>query len=142
MICLGVLGGKMQSPQSLEWDRLLKKLFDEVDDYLEDKYGDLYPLHPNRMKRGKTANKEMDGLINIGASFSAGFGTKYGRGYVIDLHLSTLIKVNEETKKSIETDSVKMIKKLLPNYFPGRELNILKDGTIYKLCGDLSLGTL
>ena len=94
------------------------------------------------MKRGRTANKEMDGLINIGASFSAGFGTTYGRGYVLDLHLSTLTKITEETKKNIEIDSVRMIKKLLPTYFPGRELNILKDGTIYKLCGDLSLGTL
>ena len=41
----------MQSPQSIEWDRKLKDMFDEVDDYLEDKFGDLYLLHPNRMQR-------------------------------------------------------------------------------------------
>ncbi len=91
---VGLYGGKMQSSQSIEWDRRLKRLFDEVDDYLEDKYGDLFPLHPNRMKRGNTSNKEMDGLFNIGASFSPGYGTELGRGYVVDLHLSTLTRVD------------------------------------------------
>lgn len=130
----------MISSQSIEWDRQLKKLFDEVDDYLEDIYGGKYPLHPNRMKRGRTSNKEMDGLINIGASFSAGYGSELGRGYVVDIHLSTLIKVDKEIKNSIEIDAVNKIKTLLPEYFPGRELDIKKDGSIYKICGDLSLG--
>ncbi|MGL1894128.1 MAG: hypothetical protein OCD02_21040 [Spirochaetaceae bacterium] len=132
----------MQSSQSIEWDRQLKKLFDDVDDYLEDKYGDLYPLHPNRMKRGLTSNKEMDGLINIGASFSPGYGTEFGRGYVIDLHLSTLVGVDSETKNQIEINAIKMVGKLLDKYFPGRALDIKKDGVIYKICGDLSLGSL
>lgn len=138
----GALDGKMLSPQSREWDRLLKKIFDEVDDYLEDTYGGLFPLHPNRMKRGKTSNKEMDGLINIGASFSAGYGSEFGRGYVIDIHLSTLVEVDNETMNSIETNAIKMIKKLIPVYFPNRKLEIKKDGSVYKLCGDLSLGAL
>lgn len=132
----------MQSSQSIEWDRKLKELFDEVDDYLEDKFGDIFPLHPNRMKRGDTSNKEMDGLFNIGASFSPGYGTELGRGYVVDLHLSTLTRVDFDTKKSIEIDAVKLVKKLLPKYFPNREIDIKKDGCIYKICGDLSLGTL
>lgn len=130
----------MQSHQSIEWDRRLKSLFDEVDDYLEDRYGDLFPLHPNRMKRGETANKEMDGLFNIGASFSAGFGTELGRGYVVDLHLSTLTRIDEDTRNSIETSAIKLIKQLLPKYFPERELLISRDGNVYKIHGDLSLG--
>lgn len=132
----------MISSQSIEWDRKLKKLFDEVDDYLEDLYGNKYPLHPNRMKRGDTSNKEMDGLINIGASFSAGYGSEFGRGYVIDIHLSTLVRVDDETTNSIEENAITKIKTLLPKYFPGRELDIKKDGSIYKICGDLSLGEL
>ncbi|MBN2834578.1 MAG: hypothetical protein JXR48_06385 [Candidatus Delongbacteria bacterium] len=132
----------MQSYQSIEWDRTLKKMFDEVDDFLEDKYGDKYPLHPNRMKRGSTSNKEMDGLINIGASFSAGYGTELGRGYVIDLHLSTLSRVDGAFRDSIEQSAIEMIKKLLPKYFPNRELEVKKDGNIYKIYGDLSLGKL
>ncbi|QEN05793.1 hypothetical protein EW093_14145 [Thiospirochaeta perfilievii] len=132
----------MESAQSIEWDRRLKKMFDEVDDFLEDKYGHLYRLHPNRLKRGETSNKEMDGLFNIGASFSPGYGTEFGRGYVIDLHLSTLAKVEPRVKNEIELDAISMVKSLLSKYFPKRELDIKKDGTVYKLCGDLSLGTL
>lgn len=132
----------MLSPQSIVWDRQLKKLFDEVDDFLEDEYGGLYPLHPNRMKRGDTSNKEMDGLINIGASFSPGYGSNYGRGYVIDVHLSTLIRVNSEIKDSIEINAIRKIKTLLPTYFPNRVLEVKKDGSVYKICGDLSLDKL
>jgi len=132
----------MESYQSLEWDRKLKKLFDEVDDFLEDKYGSLYPLHPNRMKRGETANKEMDGLFNVGASFSLGYGTEFGRGYVIDLHLSTLSRIDSATKDNIEKEAIDKIKGLLPKYFSGREIYVKKDGCIYKICGDLSLGSL
>lgn len=129
-------------PKSVEWDKKLKSLFDEVDDYLEDTYGELYPLHPNRMKRGETYNKAMDGLFNIGASFSAGFGTEYGRGYVIDLHMSTLTHVGSEVKEKIQKDAIEKIKHLLPVYFPGRDLEVKKDGCVYKICGDLSLGSL
>ena len=132
----------MQSSQSIVWDRLLKALFDEVDDFLEDKYEGIYTLHPNRMKRGATSNKEMDGLINIGASFSPGFGSEIGRGYVVDLHLSTLEHVSHEIKEEIEGEAIKKIRKLLPKYFPNRDLRIKKDGSVYKIYGDLSLGTL
>lgn len=132
----------MLSSQSIEWDRQLKRLFDDVDDYLEDKYGDLFPLHPNRMRRGDTSNKEMDGLINIGASFSPGYGSIYGRGYVIDLHLSTLIKVNSNTRNSIEVDAINKIKKLISVYFPFGNLEVKRDGCIYKICGDFSIGKL
>ncbi len=131
----------MVGPESIEWDRKLKSLFDEVDDYLEDLFGSLYPLHPNRMKRGETANKEMDGLINIGASFSPGYGTEYGRGYVIDLHLSTLFKVDNVVKKNIEDCAIDKIKELLPKYFTNRILEVKKDGSVYKIVGDLSLNT-
>jgi len=132
----------MLSSQSIEWDRSLKKMFDEVDDFLENKFGDLFILHPNRLSRGQTSNKEMDGLFNIGASFSPGFGSKLGRGYVVDLHLSTLEKVDSKTKEEIVTQAIELIKELLPKYFPGRTLKIDKDGSSYKIYGDLSLGEL
>ncbi|MDC7222732.1 MAG: hypothetical protein PQJ60_03260, partial [Spirochaetales bacterium] len=59
----------VQHPKSKEWDDKLMAMFDRIDDFLEDKYGDKYLLHPNRMKRGTTANKSMDGLFNVGASY-------------------------------------------------------------------------
>ena len=62
------------------WEHKLKSIFDKIDDFLEEKYGKLYELHPRRAKVGKTSNKEHDGLFNIGASYSLGFGSKYGAG--------------------------------------------------------------
>ena len=57
-----------------EWERKLKRVFDDIDDYLEEKYGHLYTLHPARAERGETSNKEQDGLFNVGATFSARAG--------------------------------------------------------------------
>ncbi|MDC7218506.1 MAG: hypothetical protein PQJ59_01100 [Spirochaetales bacterium] len=132
----------VQHPKSKEWDDNLRKMFDRIDDYLEDKYGGLYPLHPNRMKRGTTSNKSMDGLFNVGASYSSGFGSKYGKGYVIEIYLSTLAGVDPEVRLQIEGEVEGMVEKFLPEYFPGRNLDCEKDGHVLKIFGDLSLGAL
>ena len=42
-----------------ELDKKLKKIFDSIDDYLENNYGSLYSLHPNRPARNKTANRQV-----------------------------------------------------------------------------------
>ena len=70
----------MYHPKMMEWDKKLKAIFDRIDDKLEDRYGELFPLHPTRAERGTTSNKESDGLFNVGASFTAGYGSKLGRG--------------------------------------------------------------
>jgi len=122
------------------FDRKLKKLFDEVDDYLEDKYGQRYPLHPRRARRGNTSNKASDGLFNVGASFSAGFGSEHGRGYIVDIDMVTLTDVPDEIEEQIEDDAVDFIRKKLPHYFPDRDLEVRRDGRTFKILGDLSLG--
>ena len=43
----------------------------------------------------------LEHLFDVGASFSAGFGSEHGRGYVVDLDMLTLDKVPEEIKKHI-----------------------------------------
>src|SRR6056297_3944083 len=91
------------------FDKRLKAVFDAADDYLEEKYGSMYPLHPARVKRGATANKETDGLFNIGASFTAGYGSEHGRGYVIDVDMVTLTEVPDEVEEEIEEDAVRYI---------------------------------
>lgn len=126
--------------KQVQFDKKMKKLFDEVDDILENEYGDLFPLHPNRAKRGKTANKEADGLFNIGTTFTAGYGSKYGRGYVIDIKISTLSKITKDTKEEIETEAINLIKAKLPVFFPSRELEVVKDYLAYKIIGDFNLG--
>ena len=130
----------LRHAKALAWERKLKRLFDKVDDHLEDAYGESYDLHPARPDRGTTANKEDDGLFNIGASFSAGFGSQYGRGYVIDVRMSTLDHVPRDVRESIEAFVVRDVQELLPKFFPGKELTVKKDGSIFKITGDLSLG--
>jgi len=125
-----------------KFNRKLKALFDELDDYLEDKYGGHYPLHPGRARRGNTANKEQDGLFNVGAAFSPGFGSEKGRGYVVDIDMVTLADVPDDVEEEIEEEAVDFIRNRLPQYFPDRDLQVTRDGRSFKIFGDLSLGTL
>jgi hypothetical protein len=124
-----------------QFESRLKELFDEVDDYLEDKYGERFPLHPSRARRGATSNKESNGLFNVGAAFSAGYGSVHGRGYVIDIDMVTLVFVPDELKDEIEIEVVEQVRKMLPHYFPHRKLEVSRDRNTFKISGDLSLGS-
>ena len=131
----------MNHPKKAEFDRRMKELFDEVDHFIEDIYGDKYSLHPVRPARGETANPEADGLFDIWANFTPGFGSELGRGYFIDFRISTLEKVCEEDRRIIYKAIVNKVKKLLPVYFPERELTVKRDKHHFKILGDFSLGT-
>ena len=130
----------MWHPKTIEFDNQLKRLFDEVDHYIEELYGDKYPLHPMRPGRGETANPEADGLFNIGANFTPGFISEHGRGYLIDVKISTLEKVDENVRREIYEAAAEKVKELLPIYFPERELTVRRDGNHFKILGDFSLG--
>jgi hypothetical protein len=132
----------LRHPETLKWEKKLKILFDEIDDYLESTYGGMYPLHPSRAKRGATSNKEHDGLFNVGASFSTGLGSEHGPGYVIEIRLVTLSHVSEDLREEIEEEVVSLAREKLKEYFPGKKLEIARDGNVYKIYGDLSLGNL
>ncbi|WP_319561174.1 hypothetical protein [Marispirochaeta sp.] len=132
----------MRHPKLQQWDDTMKKMFDEIDNHLEDEWGDHFPLHPNRAGRGKTSNKEQDGLFNVGTFFSAGYGSELGRGYVIDIHMVTLSRIPDEVREEIEEEVVSLVRELLPKYFPDRDLKISRDGNVYKIHGDFSLGNL
>ena len=120
----------------------LKELFDEVDSCIEDRYGDRYPLRPTRPGRGETANPEADGLFNIGANFTPGFISELGRGYLIDVSIATLEKVDEDVRREIYEAVTNKVVELLPVYFPDRELTVNRDGAQFKIQGDFSLGTI
>lgn len=130
----------MRHPKALGWEDKLKAVFDRIDDRLEERYGKKYPLHPNRPPRGATANREADGLFNVGAAFSAGYGSKIGRGYVVEIILATPARVPANVRERIEREVVSMIESELATEFPGRELRVSRDGPVYKIHGDLSLG--
>ena len=129
----------MNNPKMKEWEHTLRKIFDRIDDHLEDKYGYLFPLHPSRPQRGSTSNKSSDGLFNVGAAFSAGFGSKFGRGWIVDVTMVTLSKVSEDIKEQIYSKVISELSRLLKEYYPDRDIKVEKDGNVFKIFGDLGL---
>lgn len=122
-----------------EWESKLKRVFDRVDDYLEEKYGRKYPLHPARPARGTTSSKAHDGLFDLGASFTAGYGSERGPGYVVEVRMVTLTRVPHYIRSRIEDEVVERLREELPKEFPDRGLQVERDGQVYKIHGDLRL---
>ncbi len=121
------------------WEENLRKIFSELDHILEEKYGSLFPLNPVRAQHGRTNNPEDSGLFDVGAAYSAGFGSEYGEGYVIEIRWATLTPVPEETRKEAELIVEEYLGKRLPEKFPGKQLRVVRDGTLMKIIGNLSL---
>jgi hypothetical protein len=129
----------VRHPQLERWETRLMAVFNRIDDHLEETYGHLYPLHPARPARGSTSSKAQDGLFNIGASYSAGFGSRLGAGYVVEVRMVTLSRVPEEVRGRIEAEVADLLRRELPREFPGRRLEVARDGNLFKIHGDLRL---
>jgi len=130
----------MMSAQQQKLENELRRMCDDLDHYLEDTFGDRYPLHPNRPPRGKAARVAYDGLFSTGTKFTLGYGSDTGRGYLVDIDIITLSRVNPEDREDIEQAAVSHLQKIIGQYFPDRKLDIQKDGRVYKIIGDFSLG--
>jgi len=126
--------------RAVRWEESLRRVFARVDERLESKYGRDYPLHPARPKHGTTASPEADGLFDLGAAFTAGYGSKHGAGYVVQITMATLAAIPKAVRESMEREVVDMLKAELPAAFPGRDLRVERDGPVFKIVGDLSLG--
>ena len=129
----------MRHRKAKAWEKKLKSVFDEIDAELEKVYGDLFSLHPARSPAESTANPEMDGLFNVGASYSAGFGSRLGPGYVVDIRLSTLERVPKELKEQLRNRVEDLLNQKLPAAFPGKTLRVDKERSHLRIHGDLSL---
>ncbi len=129
----------MRHIRAKAWELKLKSVFDEIDRELEHEYRGKYGLHPARPESGKTGNPEMDGLFNIGASYSAGFGSNLGPGYVVDIRLSTLERVPKEVKLELRDRVQEMLTEKLPKAFPGKGLKINRENDHLRITGDLGL---
>ncbi|MBT8043267.1 MAG: hypothetical protein KJN98_08860 [Pontiella sp.] len=129
----------MRHRKAKEWEKKLKSVFDEIDVSLEAAYGDRFDLHPSRSHKGTTSNPEMDGLFNVGASYSAGFGSRFGPGYVVDIRFSTLRKVPNQLKDELRDRVQVMLIEKLPHAFPGKELHVDREHNHLRIHGDLSL---
>ena len=78
-------------PKQEELEKKLSDLCQALDNHLEDKYGEHYKIHPNRLKRGKGANPSFDGLFSTSLAFTLGYGSKYGRGYVMNVEIRSYL---------------------------------------------------
>ncbi len=126
----------MTHPSRVALEQALQKIADSTDDALEDAFGERYNLHPNRLKRGKTQNKSNDGLFNAGFTFTPGYGSTYGRGYVLQFHISTLDRVPTEVFTLFEQFAAQHIQSILPQYFLTDAVELVREKTHYKLVGD------
>ena len=131
----------MRHPKFIKWEKNLKRIIDNLDDILEDKYGDRFQLHPARSPRGKTSSKAQDGLFDIVANYSLGIGSKHGKGYIVDIHMSTLKHIPFEIRQEIDEIILITLREKLPECFPGKNLNVAKEANVIKIYGDLNLGT-
>jgi hypothetical protein len=130
----------VRHPWLIEFEATLKRLFDSIDDRLEEEYGHDYRLHPARPGRGKTSSRAQDGLFNLGATFTPGYGSKLGRGYIVQVEMATLENVPADVRESIEQEVADLVNEKLPFYFPHRRLRVDRDRNVYKIHGDLRLG--
>jgi hypothetical protein len=129
----------MRHIKAKDWELRLKKVFDEIDQDLEASYGDRFILHPARPPRDRTSNPEMDGLFNVGASYSAGFGSTFGPGYVVDIRISTLQRVPQELQDALRDKVQAMLMEKLPVAFPDQSLKVDQEGRHLRIHGDLRL---
>lgn len=129
----------VRHPKQEKIEKNMRLMCNALDAYLEDKYQDAYPLHPNRAERGKAGSVSYDGLFSTGTKFTLGYGSKSGRGYLVDIEIVTLEKVTKEHKEDIEKDAASFLKEQLPQYFPNRQLDIIQEGNVFKIVGDFSL---
>lgn len=129
----------MRNQQVERWEAKLKKVFDRIDDILEKKYQERFPLHPNRLPSGYTANKEDDGLFEMGVSFSAGIGSQAGPGYVFRVRVATLANIPPEFRDEVTQEVIRLLGEFLPDEFPNTDLRVGCENGICRVFGDLSL---
>lgn len=129
----------MKSVLVEKWEEKLNHVLQKVDRILESRYGSLFAPHPARPSHGITANPQNDGLFRVTASFSPGFGSELGRGYVLQLDVMTLDRTDARQIEAIQREAVELIRANLEGAFPGRGLTVKRDGNVWKIVGDLSL---
>ncbi len=129
----------MKNPLLEKWEDKLQDIFDRIDRILEERYGELFPLRPNRPAHGRGVTPDADGLFDLGVSFSAGIGSQFGPGYVFRVKLATLNRVPENLLEKVENEVIDLLDAELPREFPGKELKVARDGHVYKIFGDLDL---
>lgn len=113
-----------------------------LDEHLEELYGARFSLHPNRLKHGTGANPSFDGLFATSASFTLGYGSEFGKGYLVNVEIRTLDFIPSDVREDIMREAFSFIQSVLPVFFTDRKLSVVRDGRLLKIIGDFSLGNL
>ena len=129
----------MRNPLVEFWEEKLNGLLRQVITKLEEEHGAVVPRHPARPAHGETPNPQNDGLFRITATFTPGFGSQWGKGYVLDIEPVTLDAFPREVWTVVEAKACRMIQDGLESVLPGRRLELKRDGTVWKITGDLVL---
>ena len=129
----------MINPRVEAWEEKLDQILRRTDRELEKEFGSRYPIHPARPADGVTANPQQDGLFRIYASFTPGFGSDLGKGYALDIDVASLEKIDPKFRQEVENFAVERIRHGLQEAFPGKGMEVKKDGRVWKITGDLSL---
>ncbi len=120
-------------------EEALFKALEAADSKMEERYGDRFPLHPARQPHMTSVNRQYDGLFELGAGFSAGFGSKFGPGYALSFRIVTLSSVPDDFRAKFEAEAVEALREELAKTFPDRGLEIVRDVNGWKIVGDLSI---
>ncbi|AAC66488.1 hypothetical protein LRB59_03565 [Borreliella burgdorferi] len=118
-----------------EFENVLFHICLDVDFVLENEFGNSYDIHPNRPFRGKAANGLLDGLFSVTTTFTSGYGSRFGRGYLIIIEILTLNFVDDEFWDKINKRGIEIFREGLKNKFPSKNLDIVLDGNVYKIIG-------
>ena len=129
----------MRNPRVEEWEEKLNQLLRRVTVQLEERFSDFALRHPARLPHGAIANPQNDGLFRITATFTPGFGSQLGKGYVLTIEPVTLERFRQEDWQQIEDFACAQIRAGLEAALPGCGLTLQRDGQIWKIVGDLSL---
>ncbi|AHH10252.1 hypothetical protein bcCo53_000095 [Borrelia coriaceae] len=119
-----------------KFENVLFNICLNVDFVLEYEFGNAYEVHPSRLPRGKAANGLLDGLFRVTTSFTLGYGSKFGRGYLIIIEIITLDIVDVEFSNRVIERGIEIFGEKLKEKFPERKLSIVYDINVYKIIGD------
>ncbi|UPA17626.1 hypothetical protein R5397_03915 [Borrelia sp. MN22-0132] len=119
-----------------EFENALFKICLDVDCVLEDEFGNSYKVHPSRLSRGTAANGLLDGLFRVTTSFTLGYGSKFGRGYLVIIEIITLDIVDVEFSNRVIERGIEVFGEKLKERFSGKKLSIVHDMNVYKIIGD------
>ncbi len=105
-----------------EFENVLFHICLDVDFVLENEFGNSYDIHPNRPFRGKAANGLLDGLFSVTTTFTSGYGSRFGRGYLIIIEILTLNFVDDEFWDKINKRGIEIFREGLKINFQAKIL--------------------